>query len=119
MDPTYRSKASWKKAKRVKEKCSRVASNNVIVLVDDFSLEADGIGVDPEIVARRKSCVGVHHPKYMLLFGRYGSVVITVSTSNLTSPSEVDAKKVSFGASNVIVISRPSWVRYPTNNWAI
>ena len=105
-----------KKAKRVKEKCSRVASNNVIVLVDDFSLEADGIGVDPEIVVRRKTCARVHHPKYMLLFGRCGSVVIT---PNLTSPSEVDVKTVSFGASNVIVISRPSWVRYPTNNWAI
>ena len=48
--------------------------------------------VDPEtgalhswIVQQRLYCRGVHHPKYMLLFERDGSVVVVVSTSNLSA----------------------------------
>ncbi len=34
---------------------------------------------------------GVHHPKYMLLLERRGSLVVVISTANLTLPSSVDA----------------------------
>jgi len=68
----------------------REKAEDVVDLVDDSSSEVDDIGVDPDTVARRKPCVGVHHPKYTLLFERRGSIVVIVSTSNLTRPSAVD-----------------------------
>ena len=43
---------------------------------------------------RRKHCesrLGVHHPKYMILFTKDGSVIVLVSTGNLTSPRATDA----------------------------
>lgn len=40
--------------------------------------------VDPEIVERRQGRVGVHHPKFMVLFEKRGSVVVVVTSSNLT-----------------------------------
>ena len=38
-----------------------------------------------------KSCAGVHHPKYMLLFECSGSIVVVVSTANLTQTTSIDA----------------------------
>jgi len=50
------------------------------------------IGIDSSTVFLRKSTVGVHHPKYMLLFEKSGSIIVIVSTSNLTcSSSAIDA----------------------------
>jgi Tyrosyl-DNA phosphodiesterase len=38
-----------------------------------------------------KGKAGVHHPKYMILFCKDGSVIVLVSTGNLTMPSSTDA----------------------------
>ena len=40
--------------------------------------------VHPDIVKRREGRVGVNHPKFMLLFERRGSIVVVVTTTNLT-----------------------------------
>ena len=40
--------------------------------------------VHPDIVKRREGRVGVSHPKFMLLFERRGSIVVVVTTTNLT-----------------------------------
>eukprot|EP00970_Alexandrium_tamarense_P000772 scaffold90_cov184-Alexandrium_tamarense.AAC.2 len=37
---------------------------------------------------------GVHHPKFFLLFEKRGSLVVIISTSNLTSPTALDASWV-------------------------
>ena len=50
--------------------------------------------VDPSVVQRRKYKHGVHHPKYMILFEKGGSVVVVVSTGNLTRPMSTDASWV-------------------------
>ena len=42
------------------------------------------------IVQKRKYKKGVHHPKFMMLFEKSGSVVIVVSTANLTSSRTTD-----------------------------
>ena len=47
-------------------------------------------GVDHAVAARRLSKRGVHHPKFMLLFEKCGSLVVLVSTSNLTSQESLD-----------------------------
>lgn len=38
------------------------------------------------IIEKRLAKRGVHHPKYMLLFEKCGSIVVLVSTANLTAP---------------------------------
>ena len=40
--------------------------------------------------AQKKRCMGVYHPKFMILFEQSGSIVVLVSTSNLTRPQGVD-----------------------------
>ena len=42
------------------------------------------------IPSRKKRCMGVFHPKFMLLFERSGSIVVLISTSILTRPQDVD-----------------------------
>lgn len=45
--------------------------------------------------------IGVHHPKYMLLFEKSGSVVVVISTCNLTKPSSFEGFWMQrFGKSN-------------------
>ena len=41
-----------------------------------------------------KTELGVHHPKFMLLFEKSGSIVVIVSTSNLTPPTALDGSWV-------------------------
>ena len=53
-------------------------------------VNTDGSVCD-EIVQKRKFKKGVHHPKFMLLFEKSGSIVVLVSTANLTSPCTTDA----------------------------
>ncbi len=38
----------------------------------------------------KKRCMGTYHPKFMLLFEKSGSIVVVVSTGNLTRPRAVD-----------------------------
>lgn len=45
----------------------------------------------PSAKTKRVRKQGVHHPKYMILFCKDGSVVVLVSTSNLTKQSSTDA----------------------------
>jgi hypothetical protein len=63
-----------------------------IDISDDESVSSDNqtIGVDEDIVSKRKAMLGVHHPKYYLLFEKSGSLVVVVSTANLTAPTCVD-----------------------------
>lgn len=51
----------------------------------------DGMSLHPDIVAKQQSCRGVHHPKFMLLFETSGSLVVIVSTANLTQQCTTDA----------------------------
>jgi hypothetical protein len=46
------------------------------------------------VVEKRKAKRGVHHPKFMILLEESGSVVIVVSTANLTCPMSTDASWV-------------------------
>jgi hypothetical protein len=79
-----------------RQKNSKNDFNEVIVLdSDDEETHAEAsCSVDPLIVQRRKVKVGVHHPKFMILFETSGSVVVAVSTSNLTPQHAVDASWV-------------------------
>jgi hypothetical protein len=47
--------------------------------------------LSPELLAVRKSCKGVHHPKYMLLFETSGALIVVVSTANMTTSRTIDA----------------------------
>lgn len=50
---------------------------------DDGMYDAS-LCVHPDIIKRREGRVGVNHPKFMLLFERRGSIVVVVTTTNLT-----------------------------------
>ncbi|KAL7569890.1 hypothetical protein ACA910_008557 [Epithemia clementina (nom. ined.)] len=56
-------------------------------------LKPDGSVCDT-IVEKRKYKKGVHHPKFMILFETSGSVVVVVSTANLTAPHTIDGSWV-------------------------
>lgn len=45
----------------------------------------------PNTKNHTKRLRGVHHPKYFILFEKRGSIVIIISTLNLTKPTAVDA----------------------------
>jgi len=53
-------------------------------------INADGT-LTQDIVSKREHCRGVHHPKFMILFEKSGSVVIVVSTGNLVHQRSIDA----------------------------
>lgn len=80
-------------------KNQKFTSKKEIIVIDssDEETEIDSIisanykiGISEEIITKRIHVNGVHHPKYFLLFEKRGSVVIVVSTANLTSPKSVD-----------------------------
>ena len=71
-------------------KNKRAKLDHVIVIDSDDDDYNDCVGVDPDIVSRRQVRRGVHHPKYMILFEKSGSVVVVVSTANLTKPTCVE-----------------------------
>lgn len=50
----------------------------------DDGLYDSSLCVHPDIIQRREGRVGVHHPKFLLLFERRGSIVVVVTTTNLT-----------------------------------
>jgi hypothetical protein len=79
-----------------RQKATKSDENEVIVLDSDGEeTHAETRGsLDPLVVQRRKVKVGVHHPKFMILFETSGSVVVVVSTSNLTPQHAVDASWV-------------------------
>jgi len=62
----------------------------------------------------QKRFQGVHHPKYFLLFEKRGSIVIIISTHNLTKPTSTDATWIQrfdshhFQTVNVPTSSQPS-----------
>ena len=60
------------------------------LIIIDSDDEQDHKGVHPEIVKARRHQQGVHHPKFMILFERSGSVIVMVTTSNLTNQTSVD-----------------------------
>mmetsp|Transcript_17221 Transcript_17221/g.19932 ORF Transcript_17221/g.19932 Transcript_17221/m.19932 type:complete len:867 (+) Transcript_17221:123-2723(+) len=60
------------------------------ILTPSIEEKGNDFGVQADIAKRRKSCRGVHHPKFLLLFEKSGSVVVVISTSNLTSPKAAD-----------------------------
>eukprot|EP00540_Astrosyne_radiata_P017940 CAMPEP_0116865606 /NCGR_PEP_ID=MMETSP0418-20121206/25543_1 /TAXON_ID=1158023 /ORGANISM="Astrosyne radiata, Strain 13vi08-1A" /LENGTH=345 /DNA_ID=CAMNT_0004501101 /DNA_START=157 /DNA_END=1191 /DNA_ORIENTATION=+ len=61
--------------------------SNHVNLVDE---EAPHEGVHPDIVKHRLKKRGVHHAKFMILLEKSGSVVIVVSTANLTKPISIE-----------------------------
>ncbi|KAI2510685.1 hypothetical protein MHU86_3796 [Fragilaria crotonensis] len=80
--------------------CAPRPNDDEVIVVDDSDDENDRIkqdvppfaftGVDPAVARKRLSKRGVHHPKFMLLFEKRGSLVVVVSTSNLTSQESLD-----------------------------
>lgn len=71
-----------------KEQTKAKLPAHLIVIDSDDELERKG--VDPGIVKARVQKRGVHHPKFMILFERSGSVIVMVTTSNLTKQTSVD-----------------------------
>jgi hypothetical protein len=74
--------------------------NNIIEIVDSDSESGSDIeqeksnyafGIRPDVVMCRQNMQGVYHPKYMLLFEKSGSIVVVVSSANMTSQKSVDA----------------------------
>lgn len=82
--------------RRQQEAAAKDDDNDVIILdSDDEETPVDTrYGVEPSVVQRRQSKRGVHHPKYMILFETSGSVVIIVTSANLTPQHAVDASWV-------------------------
>ena len=67
-----------------------ISQDNIIV-IDSSSDEDDCLQNDLGMSKhRKKRCMGVFHPKFMLLFEKSGSIVVLVSTSNLSRPRSVD-----------------------------
>lgn len=85
------------------DKTKKMTQNdNDRVIALDSDDDEDDCGVDPLVVKGRLKKRGVHHPKFMILFETSGSVVVVVSTSNLTREHAVDASWVQrFEQSNV------------------
>jgi len=86
-------------AVRRKATSSKQSNNDgaaeIIDLLDDSNDSSDDqtkvapvsfSGIDAATIRQRRSKRGVHHPKFMLLFETSGSLVVVVSTSNLTTP---------------------------------
>jgi hypothetical protein len=71
---------------------------NEIIMIDDSDEEEEDKkidyytfqGVSPTISKNRLSKRGVHHPKFMILFEKSGSIVVVVSTANLTDNLSLD-----------------------------
>ena len=55
------------------------------------SYNSDKYTQDNQDSKSTKRFQGVHHPKYWLLFEKRGSLVVMISTQNLTKPTSVDA----------------------------
>ena len=77
-------RSSWCTKEQTKSK----QPAHLIVIDSDDELQRKG--VDPMIVKARVQKRGVHHPKFMILFERSGSVIVMVTTSNLTNQTSVD-----------------------------
>jgi hypothetical protein len=99
----YASAANRKNSTRLTKSSSiyaPITRDDEVIVVDDSDDEHDQIkqhvppfaftGVDPAVASKRLSKRGVHHPKFMLLFEKSGSLVVVVSTSNLTSQESLD-----------------------------
>jgi hypothetical protein len=93
-----------KKQQKAPPPSSSSSSQNVIV-IDNSSDEDDDNAIhnrhqhqNPKTInkatdkkyEKKKRCMGVYHPKFMILFETSGSIIVTISTSNLTRPSGVD-----------------------------
>lgn len=57
-------------------------------------LHTDGLCLNESLLQYRMFRKGVYHPKFMILLEKSGSVVVVVSTSNLTQPNATDASWV-------------------------
>ena len=79
-----------------KERATKDEDDEVVVLdSDDEETPADTrYGVEEFVIKRRLGKRGVHHPKFMILFETCGSVVVIVTTANLTPQHAVDASWV-------------------------
>lgn len=92
--PTYvPSATSVKSMKGFNPPCASLKKDVISIdISDDESVSSDNrtVGVDENIVSKRQTMMGVHHPKYYLLFEKSGSLVVVVSTANLTAPKCVD-----------------------------
>ena len=61
----------------------------------------------PTVMARRTTVpFGVHHSKYIICFESDGSIVICITTANLTSPQTTDATWIQRFAPNVVPTDR-------------
>jgi len=76
--------SSWS----TKEQQKATQPDHLIVIDSDDEHEQKG--VHPDIVKARLKKRGVHHPKFMVLFERSGSVIVMITTSNLTEQTSVD-----------------------------
>jgi hypothetical protein len=72
-------------------------TDNQVIVLDDSDEEHEQHeptvafkGIDRAIVKQRIGKRGVHHPKFMLLFEKSGSIVVVISTSNLTEQQSLD-----------------------------
>ena len=89
----------FEKQKRLRH--SVKTKDDEVVVLDSEDAEVDEVpygikshGVDTYLAQRRLHKRGVHHPKFMILFETSGSVVVVVSTSNLSPQHSVDASWV-------------------------
>lgn len=97
--PTWVSEESKKEIESLRREAATSKVNDddddgdVIVLdSEDEETPVDTrYGVEHFVVQRRKRKQGVHHPKFMILFETSGSVVVLVTSANLTPQHAVDA----------------------------
>lgn len=77
-------------------------NENVIVIADSDSESGSDVeqerrvthgsfGICSNVAACRQNMQGVYHPKYMILFEKSGSIVVVVSSANMTSQKSADA----------------------------
>lgn len=87
--------------KKIVAECKNVGDSSDPFVIDDSDDETVSEecidsstnaleGLKSEIIKQRKWMAGVQHPKYMILFEKSGSVVVVVSSSNLTRQKPVD-----------------------------
>ena len=97
--PSSKSKKKRKSDKKetVRNTSTKAKRNNAAA---DYSDDEDGSGHADQQTTNtdnnegKKYVRGVHHPKFFLLFERSGSLVVIISTSNLTPQSLMDGSWV-------------------------
>ena len=85
------------KAKKRQEEAAKKKRKACLNTSAEYSDDDGGIGQDKATTAPEeelKSVRGVHHPKFFLLFERSGSLVVIISTSNLTPQNSLDGSWV-------------------------